>query len=172
MDDNIYNNFCNACKRNDKEIVKSMINTIPLDVINQGFRWACCNGHEDLIEFLIQHGVNNFNAGLSEACYNNQLKIAKLMISKGANTFHVGLYDSCRKRYKELVLLMLENGADINVRFHKLDFEDIYYLLQLGIKDFSSYNNIALECKKWKLEFQTTINELFITDVANIIVNF
>ncbi len=83
-----------------------------------------------------------------------------------------GLKHACEGEHKELVLLMLEKGAHINNFLVKLDFEDVYYLLLRGHKEFGRFNNIANECKKHLLEFQNVAEEFFIKDVANVIMKY
>ncbi len=120
--------------------------------------------------------------GLAGACWKGHKEIAELMITKGANDFNRGLCEAYYGDYKEIILFMIIKGAaadltssreEYNIKdFLKLDFEDIYYLLHNGVKNFGKFDNLAHECKKWKIEFKNVANELFIKDVANIIVEF
>ncbi len=72
------------------------------------------------------------------------------MISKGANNWNLALRGSCYKGHKELALFMIIKGADISECKISLEFEDIYYLRESGIKEFGKYSDIADECKKFK----------------------
>ncbi len=160
-----------ACEKGDIETVRECISNNATDFTN-GLVYACLGGHKEIVELMIQNRANDYNHGLALACYKGYKDIVELMISKGATAWNNGLYNANYGNHKELILFMIIKGADIDNNILKLNFEDIYYLLQSGIKDFGLFNNIALECKKWKLEFKNTVNELFIKDVVNLLIEF
>ncbi len=164
---------------NHKDIVEYLISK-GADDFDFGLANACYGGQIEIVEFMISKGANNFDNGLFNACINGYKDIAELMISKGANSFHDGLWCACCYGHKEIGLLMIEKGANIDKyemksNYHHdnlLNFNDIYYLLQRGVTKFGKYTNIANNCKEWKIEFQTTANELFIKDIANLLIEF
>ncbi len=160
-----------TCAAGYKEVVELLIEKGAND-FNWGLRNACYGGYIDLVKLMIEKGADNWNQGLSNACYSGNKEIVELMISKGADFFTNGLYNACSKNHKELVLFLLLKHVNIDHCSIKLDFEDIYYLSLKGIKEFGKFNDIALECQKWKIEFQHVSNELFIKDIANIIVDY
>ncbi len=215
--------FYNACKNNDKELTKRLLNENSihspdnfLTIINNGLCGACEEGHIDIVELLLFESAHNaavrepsvnidYDNGLYEACCGGHIEIVKLMINKGATDLSRGLQgacygghkeiveliiplgalnysevlnfdwalsSACYNNHKELALMMVIKGADIRDCFIELNFEDIYYLSQAGIKNFGEYSYTALECQKFKQEFQNTVNDLFIKDVANIITQY
>ncbi len=63
-----------------------------------GFNGAACQfGHTDIVKFLIEKGIREWNYGLWKACQGDHLDIAKLMIEKGATKCGYG----CNKTIKE-----------------------------------------------------------------------
>ena len=66
---------------------------------------------EDIINFLVSNGIDNFNPALYGACRGGHLNIAKTMISMGADAWNYGLYGACKGGYYDLIGLMMDNGA-------------------------------------------------------------
>ncbi len=179
--------FFNACKDGNIEQVKLHINDENIN-LDEGLYWSCYKGYGEIVELILTKENMDYNGALSEACSGGHIHIAKLLFSKCPNIYTYeyeitsngingrGLSDSlffaCNQNHKELILLLILYGADINDCRIDLEFEDIYYLLQSGLTEFGKFDDIALECKKWKLEFENTINKLFITDVANIMIEY
>ncbi len=162
-----------ACRRGHKNIVELLLNKGAND-FDSGLVNACYSGNREIIDLMLSKGADDFNDGLSYACEGGHIDVVKLMIDKGATDFTRGLSWSNRFKFIDISLLMLEKGADINTNDYILTFtlNDIYYLLLRGIKEFGKFNNIALECKKHLLEFSNTVNEFFIKDIANIIIEY
>ena len=48
------NYFIVACKNNDVLIIKKLVNTVDSYIRNEGFRWACKNGHIDIVTYLVE----------------------------------------------------------------------------------------------------------------------
>ncbi len=179
---NLHGGLSNACYSGHMEIVKLLISK-GITHFDLGLYYACYSGHMEIVKLLISKGATAYNNGLIGACKNGHEEIAELMISKGAHNAVVRepsvslnlddvLYHAIMNNRKKIVLLLLLKGANID-RYHIiLKFEDIYYLLQKGYKKFGQFNNIVDECKKWKQEFSNTANELFIKDVANLLIEF
>ncbi len=169
----------NACIEGNVDQVKLLLNEGANDY-NTGLSYACYGGyneHKEIAKLLISLAPNDINSGLFNACVGGKIEMVKLMILYGADNFNTAIWYS--KNNKEISLLLLSKGADINNCLVELNFEDIYYLLhacaplrELGIKEFGKFSNIALECQDFLLEFQNTLNNFFIKDIANIITNF
>ncbi len=182
---NIYNPILRqACRSGDKNIIDHSI-IYGANDWKGGLANACFGGHKEIIDFMIIKGavkslgdeVNDWNLAFNYACEGGHLEIINFLIDKGVNNWTSGLTRACYGKHKEIVLLIILKGSvtkdfNINVCYMKLDFDDIYYLLQLGVTKFGKFNNIALECQKWKQELQIINKELFIKDIANIIVEY
>ncbi len=193
--------FIPACEKGNIHLVELMIHFIPIIYLNSGMYYACLGGHINVIKFLIDKGADNFQGGMNHACLEGHKEIVEFMISKGANdwntgldfascgghidmvkfmiskgatTFNEGLYQACCGyiKNKEIILFLIEKGANIDICDMELDFEDIYYLLLKGIKNFGKFSDIADKCKEIKREFGNVSNELFIKDVANIVTEY
>ncbi len=186
---NFYEGLQSACSGGSEPIVKLMISKGG-DNFDDGLRAACFGGHLKIVKLMLNKGADP-NEGLPRACYYGNQKIVEYLVSKGANDFNQGLLhlyhgitgyttgpmDPNQVKYKNILKLLIINGKDkidINNCLYELelDFDDIYYLLQSGVTQFGKFSKIADKCKKWKIEFQNTVNELFIKDIANIIIDF
>ncbi len=161
-----------ACINNHIETVKLFIGNLSIDELNIGLHYACFKGHVNIVELLINNRCNSYNIGLTNACYDGHREVIELMINKGANNWDEGLKEAQYWNNKEIVLLMLENGADINKCSMKLNFDDIYYLIQKGVNTIINYPNITDNCQKFRYEFYNVAKELFIPDIVKILIRF
>ncbi len=168
----------NACLGGYKEIVEIMIRNGAC-IYNSGMCQACRGGHKEIIELMISKGANRWRWGLEGACLGGNVEIINMIIDKGKNDFSengldydTGLIYANIGFHKHIMKLMIDKGANINSCYSILPFEMIYYLLQAGITNFGKHSIVADECKKHLLEFKNVTNELFIKDVANIIIDF
>jgi len=102
-----------ACNRGNLEAIKRMLELdfITIDHLNYGFYFACINGYRELIDFLIEKGVNYWNQGLHGACEGGHRELIDFLIEKGADV-NDGLAGACEGGHRELVELMIEKGAD------------------------------------------------------------
>ncbi len=181
--------LCNACFRGYKEIVELLLTDrtyknsyTDKHMMNMGMINACKKGSLEIVELMIKEGADNWQDSLNSACYNGHLEIVNFMLGKGANEFDEGLYDACSNNKKEIAFLMIILGANINNFFisetsrlhiyNSLNFDDIYYLYLNKLKHFGKYSDIAHYCQKWKIEFSNVSNELFIKDIANLLIEF
>ncbi len=140
---------------------------------NQGLLGACVGGHLEIAKLMLEKGGKKLNLGLYHACVGGNIDIIELLISKGANRFNRGLAGACNSFNKKIALLMISKGADIDKCNIRLDFDDVYYLIQIGIKDFPQrYSKLVNKCKKWKQKVYDVSNEFFIKDIANIIIEY
>ncbi len=167
--------LCNTCACGNKNFVYEQTEIYGKNSCNWNYGLVgVCNGSNPLVElldFCINNGANNLNEGLACACRRGYEEIAKILISKGADDYNRGL-KNIKKEHTKLALFIIIKGANINNCEIDLNFEDIYYLLHNKIKEFGKFDNIAHECKKWKIEFKNVVNELFIKDVANLLIVF
>ncbi len=68
--------------------------------VDHAFLWACEYGHNDVVEFLLDHGVeihtvaNTGQTGLHWAVIGGQLHTVKLMLSRGASMTERNMYGS------------------------------------------------------------------------------
>ncbi len=171
--------FNTACKTGNIEKVKILINECSSKLsMNSGLYNSCKGGHINIVKLIIDNGANNFNDGLIWACLCGHIDIIKLMIDKGADNYDNGLIRACKgenhKTNKEIAKLLIIKGANPDNCKSRLKFEDIYYLLQNGVSSdkLKKYSNNVLKCQRWKQEFQNTMNEFVVKDVANIIVSY
>ncbi len=168
---NLHDKFITAYINGDIEQVDYAIKNGISDC-RMGLNYACQNGHRNIVELLLPK-ITDFINPFYHACIGGHIDIIELLISKGAADFNGGLHYTCLTGDKEVALLMISKGANINKCKLILKFEDIYYLLQ---KDnnirLGKYEDIGIQCQKWKSEFHNTIDEFFIKDIANIIVEY
>ncbi len=166
----------NACYSGHKDIAKLLIDNGANDY-EEGLVNACRGTHLNIVELMISKGASNYNSAIWDACWSGSLEIIDLLISKGATNYNFGMSGAYCGGRKNIILLMILKGANIDDCFPLLYFEDIYYLLQVSnstgkILNFGKYSNIVLECKKWKTEFSNVAAELFIKDVANLLIEY
>jgi len=104
-----------------KDNILRLIHGKPLTVLNFAFKAACEGGNKDTIEFLIQHGANDWNKGLEGACKGGQENVAYDMIQRSQNTIEWNntlLKAACCGGNENLIQLaidhMRKNNIDIN----------------------------------------------------------
>ena len=76
--------FTVACKNNDLNKIQQMIHIIDIP-IDGGFRWACRNGHIDVIRYLVQNTYINIHAnneeGFTWACENGHIDVVRYLVN-------------------------------------------------------------------------------------------
>ncbi len=170
-----------ACLNGHIEIVNLMIK-YGADDWNGGLTSACSGGYIEIVKLMIDKNAadesTNWNGGLAYACHGGHREIINLMIKYGADDFNKAMYYTCHGRLsytkdrKEIILFLIEKGADIDQCKMELDFDDIYYLFQKGVKDFGKYQELYEQCKAVNFLFFNTVIELFNLDVAKLLVSF
>ncbi len=165
MNDELYK----ACYTGNKKMAEFAIAN-GANYFNTGLKCACEGGHLDMAELMISKGADAFEWGMRVACEEGHIDIVELMISKGADNWNWGLISAAIGHHNHIIKLMLDNGADINTC--ALAFEPIMYLLQAGVTNFGIHSGIADDRRKYLLEFQNVTKELFIKDIANIIIKY
>ncbi|MBN3318556.1 PSD10 ATPase, partial [Atractosteus spatula] len=113
--------------------------------------WACSAGHTDIVEFLLDLGVEvNLKDDVSDFYI---AEIVKALITKGAQLNSVNQngctplhYAASKDRY-EIALMLLENGADPNATdklestpLHRASAKGNFQLIQLLLKQSASTN--------------------------------
>ena len=98
------------------------------------------------------------------------------MISKGANSWNLALEKACHGGHLEIVKLMITKGADISklsVQLSKSSMklcdDDVFYLLQAGVKQFGKYQNIAKSLLEWTKVYTEKLSALLYRDIINIV---
>jgi hypothetical protein len=115
------------------DLVKEWIDSTTQRQLDDGFRWACEYGHREVVDFLIDRGVD-LRAGettgqtpLHLAAHHGEIGIMKLLIERGAPLEAKNLYGgtvlgqatwSCMNSglpadYAAVVELLLDAGADV-----------------------------------------------------------
>jgi hypothetical protein len=79
---------------------------------NEGLRGACQGGHQDIAQWMIEKGADNFSLGLRGACRGGHRSMAEWMIEKGAVCWDLGLRGACRGGHQAMAQWMIEMGAD------------------------------------------------------------
>ncbi len=138
---------------------------------------ACEYGHLEIVKLLIDNGATNLQGAINNACLSGHLEIVKFVINKTTKddiVLNNALYYACLSGSNETILFLINNGANFERQNTTLNFDTIYYLLQKGISPdkLKKYNDTVIKCQEFKKEFSNTINELFIKDVANLLVEF
>ena len=89
--------FIEFCKNGDLDSIKQLINSHEINIHakdEEGFRWACENGHKHIVEYLInlykrdnKYAIVNIHAndeyGFRWACMNGHKHIVKYLLSGG-----------------------------------------------------------------------------------------
>jgi len=119
--------FVNAAMNGDLETVESLIDEVSNEETkDDAFRWAASNGHESIVSYLIEKGVNVDGQGstgdtaLMYAAGANNLEMVKVLIEKGANVNienedgNTVVFVAAYKNNLEMVKYVVEHGADVN----------------------------------------------------------
>ena len=103
-----------ACQQGHFEVTKLLLNKCNGIRPNNLFKWACSGGNMDLINYLMDLGISEWNLGLQGACQTGNIALAQLMIAKGASRQN-GLLYVCENGNMALIDLLLP--ATVN-EFH------------------------------------------------------
>ena len=130
--------FMRYCKTGDLYGIKKIIKTHKINIhVNheEGFRWACCNGHLSIVEYLInlykndnKYAIINIHIdnehGFRWACYNGRLPIVKYLINLykinpdydiiniHANNEY-GFQWACKNGHKYIIKYLLSIGTHV-----------------------------------------------------------
>ncbi|KAJ5865176.1 uncharacterized protein N7529_007092 [Penicillium soppii] len=106
---------------------KSDVNT-PDDSITYPVMWASVNGHDRIVELLLEQGADvnaqggHFGTAFQAACYKGHDKIAQMLLERGADVNTQGgeygnaLQAACYKGHDKIAQMLLERGADVNAQ--------------------------------------------------------
>ena len=72
----------------------------------------------------------------------------------------------------EVAKLMIIKGADISKLSMKFSKDDVYYLLQAGVKRFGKYQNIAKSLLEWIKVYTEKLSALLCEDIVTIIIKY
>jgi ankyrin repeat protein len=75
--------------------VKELVATTPIDELGKGFVWACAYGHNDVVEFLLDYGVDP---------------------AAGADVDMTGLHLAAHEGHLETVILLLAHNAPLEAK--------------------------------------------------------
>lgn len=133
-----YDEFANACREGNIEIVESTIfNSDKLLDWNGGLFKACLGGHRKIVELLIKLGAKSatlrsweglqakqnsrgyaggtaldWDRGLGGACLGGHKELILLMKDYGATDWDSALYYACKGGHKDVVDLLISYGAN------------------------------------------------------------
>ena len=77
--------------------------------MNEGFIWACCYGHIDVVKYLVSLGVDihtREEKGFRWACINGHIDVVKYLVSLDINIharFKEGFRWACENRHIDVV---------------------------------------------------------------------
>jgi ankyrin repeat protein len=124
-----YLDFANAAGVGDLDRVKELLPTASNDEVGKGFVWACAYGHDQVVELLLDYGVDpSFDAGgmtgFHLAAHEGHLDTVKLLLAHGAplearNSYGGTVLDQTlwsamnhpRAAHREIVEVLLAAGA-------------------------------------------------------------
>jgi hypothetical protein len=102
------------CKENDIYQIIDLLIANKATKINKCFSFACKFGLINVVNLLINKGMNDFNLGLLIAVDSYNIDICKIMIKNGANNFNKALelhFDESEV-YFDIMKLLIESGAN------------------------------------------------------------
>lgn len=73
--------------------------------------FVCKHNKQGLLQYIINHGANDFVSVLWGVCEGGYLQLAELTIKHGANRFNVCLSIACENGHFQLAELMIKHGA-------------------------------------------------------------
>jgi ankyrin repeat protein len=114
--------LCSEAHFGDLKLVKSLVEKgIDVHIENDYlFRYACQNGHLEIVKFVTDMGVDisNLNTGFCWASQMGRFKIVKFLFEKGADIHAEDDYAirfTPEQGHFEIVKFLLEKGADISL---------------------------------------------------------
>ena len=128
--------FIRFCENGDLDSIKQLINSHEINIHaddEEGFMWACYNGHKHIVEYLINLYKNDKNytiinihtndeSGFRWACYNGHKHIVEYLINlyKNDNKYAIinihanneyGFRWACNKGHTHIVEYLLSVGC-------------------------------------------------------------
>jgi len=114
--------FIFACELGMRDLVDFLLTANKKLNLNDGLWGACCGGHREIVDLIIERGANNFIFGFQGACEGGHLDLAKLMVEFITNGGHVfipetsTLESACKNGHYNIVkfLTKLESSFSCN----------------------------------------------------------
>jgi hypothetical protein len=111
------NGFIEACEFGRINVIDYMLTNerlAPYCSIERGLDVACCNGHLETVQYLVEEGASNLDGVLESICNEpiEQWNIARYLVSMGAfEGFDIdyGLEAACMHGHMHLAKLMVDN---------------------------------------------------------------
>ena len=119
-----------ACIEGDLNAVKSLVNKQDLDEEHDYLYLAALNGREEIVEFLIEYGVNvnimltghRHDCALHAAIVSGHVSVVRLLVEKGADVNAVDIRHNGRTclmwaakcKHLEVMSFLIEHGAGVN----------------------------------------------------------
>ncbi|OQE34407.1 hypothetical protein PENCOP_c018G08548 [Penicillium coprophilum] len=109
------------------DVDKSDVNT-PDDTKSYPVMWASLNGHDRIVELLLERGADvnaqggSYGNALQAACLGGHDKIAQMLLERGADVNAQGGYygnalqAACDGGHDKIAQMLLERGADVNAQ--------------------------------------------------------
>ncbi|OQE32554.1 hypothetical protein PENFLA_c001G04688 [Penicillium flavigenum] len=104
---------------------KSDVNT-PDDTTTYPVMWASLNGHDRIVELLLERGADanaqgrRYGNALQAACSGGHDKIAQMLLERGVNVqdrrYRNTLQAACAGGHDKIAQMLLERGVDINAQ--------------------------------------------------------
>jgi len=112
-DKNIEKRIKKAVKYGYFDLVKFISDKMTyIKIFNLGLKYSIRNGSDEMIEYFIEKGANNWNIGLREAARKKDLKLIEYFIKKGANDWNEGLYGAAESGDKNIINYFIDKGAN------------------------------------------------------------
>ena len=100
-----------AAENNDEELINFFISE-GADNWDRALNGAAKYGNKDLVDFFIEKGANDWNFALNGAAEGGHENLVGFFIEKGANDWNYGLFGAAIGGHRDLVDFFIEKGAD------------------------------------------------------------
>ncbi len=145
------NNFIDYCRDGDIESIKKM--SLEGRNLNNGFRWACENGHYNVVQYLVELYIHDstykpinihfqYELGFRWACYNGHYIVVRYLMELYKN-IHNG-----NGTYKPIKIYYYDEGG-FRWAYYNGHFKVVRYLLKITRNHtYKPFNNYLMAFKK------------------------